>query len=223
VVWDKETGRPVYNAIVWQCRRSTEISAQLKRDGHEEYIRETTGLVTDPTSPAPRSGSSTTSKVRERAERGELLFGTIDTWLIWKFSGGKVHVTDYTNASRTMIFNIHTLEWDEKLLDILGIPRQMLPKCARRRKSTATPRAASPSRYRRRPASGAVRPDVRGAGPGQEHLRHRLLPADEHRRQGGEVVPRPAHHHRLRPARRSGLRPGRRRVQRRLHRAVAAR
>ncbi|MGJ7547770.1 glycerol kinase GlpK [Pseudomonas putida] len=130
VVWDKETGRPVYNAIVWQCRRSTEICAQLKRDGHEDYIREATGLVTDPYFSGTKLKwiLDNVEGARERAERGELLFGTIDTWLIWKFSGGKVHVTDYTNASRTLMFNIHSLQWDDKLLEILGIPRQMLPE-----------------------------------------------------------------------------------------------
>ncbi|MDB6051659.1 MAG: glpK [Pseudomonas sp.] len=130
VVWERDTGRPVYNAIVWQCRRSTEICQQLKRDGHEDYIRATTGLVIDPYFSGTKlkwildqvEGS------RERARKGELLFGTIDSWLIWKFTGGKVHVTDYTNASRTLLFNIHTLEWDEKMLQVLDIPREMLPE-----------------------------------------------------------------------------------------------
>ncbi|HEX8588269.1 glycerol kinase GlpK [Pseudomonas sp.] len=130
VVWEKDTGRPIYNAVVWQCRRSTEICQQLKRDGLEDYIRDTTGLVIDPYF----SGSKLkwildhVEGSRERARRGELLFGTIDSWLIWKFTGGKVHVTDYTNASRTMMFNIHTLEWDQRMLDVLGVPREMLPE-----------------------------------------------------------------------------------------------
>ena len=120
VVWDKITGRPIYNAIVWQCRRSTEICQQLKRDGHEQYISDTTGLVTDPYFSGTKLKwiLDNVDGARERAERGELLFGTVDTWLIWKFSGGKVHVTDYTNASRTLMFNIHTLEWDEKMLQV---------------------------------------------------------------------------------------------------------
>jgi glycerol kinase len=130
VVWDKNTGRPIHNAVVWQCRRSTEICEQLKRDGFEDYIRETTGLVIDPYFSGTKvkwildhvEGS------RERARRGELLFGTVDTWLIWKFTGGKVHVTDYTNASRTLMFNIHTLQWDKRLLEVLDIPEQMLPQ-----------------------------------------------------------------------------------------------
>ena len=129
VVWERETGKPIYNAIVWQCRRTSEICEQLKRDGMEEYVRSATGLVVDPYFSGTKvkwildhvEGS------RERARRGELLFGTVDTWLIWKMTQGRVHVTDYTNASRTMLFNINTLEWDDKMLDALDIPRAMLP------------------------------------------------------------------------------------------------
>ena len=130
VVWDKTTGRPIYNAIVWQCRRSTEICQQLKRDGHEQYISDTTGLVTDPYFSGTKLKwiLDNVEGSRERARNGELLFGTVDSWLIWKFTGGKVHVTDYTNASRTMLFNIHTLEWDAKMLEVLDIPREMLPQ-----------------------------------------------------------------------------------------------
>ena len=130
VVWDKVTGRPIYNAIVWQCRRSTEICQQLKRDGHEQYISDTTGLVTDPYFSGTKLKwiLDNVEGSRERARSGELLFGTVDSWLIWKFTGGKTHVTDYTNASRTMLFNIHTLEWDAKMLEILDIPREMLPE-----------------------------------------------------------------------------------------------
>ncbi|MDU2481642.1 MAG: glycerol kinase [Klebsiella sp.] len=130
VVWERETGKPIYNAIVWQCRRTAEICEQLKRDGMEEYIRKATGLVVDPYFSGTKvkwildhvEGS------RERAKRGELLFGTVDTWLIWKMTQGRVHVTDYTNASRTMLFNIHELDWDDKMLDALDIPRAMLPE-----------------------------------------------------------------------------------------------
>lgn len=130
VVWDKETGRPIHNAVVWQCRRSAGICDQLKRDGLQDYIRDTTGLVIDPYFSGTKVKwiLDNVEGSRERAQRGELLFGTIDTWLIWKFTGGKVHVTDYTNASRTMMFNIHTLEWDKRMLDVLGVPEQMLPQ-----------------------------------------------------------------------------------------------
>ncbi len=130
IVWDRETGEPVYNAIVWQCRRTAEFIDRLKAQGCAEMIRAKTGLVPD----AYFSGSKIAwildhiEGARERAERGELLFGTVDTWLIWKLTKGAVHATDYTNASRTMLYNIHTLEWDEELLSMLRIPRQMLPE-----------------------------------------------------------------------------------------------
>ncbi len=130
VVWDKSTGEPVSRAIVWQCRRTADIVDKLVEDGHADTIRGKTGLVPD----AYFSGTKikwlldNVPGAREKAERGELLFGTIDTWLIWNLTGGRVHVTDYTNASRTMIFNIHTLEWDKELLGLLGIPEAMLPE-----------------------------------------------------------------------------------------------
>ena len=130
VVWDKHTGRPVCKAIVWQCRRTAEYCDELKAQGLADMFREKTGLVLD----AYFSGTKlkwildNVPNARERAEAGELLFGTIDTWIIWKLTHGKVHVTDYSNASRTMLFNIHTLEWDEEILKILDIPRQMLPE-----------------------------------------------------------------------------------------------
>ncbi|TJX68916.1 glycerol kinase GlpK [Soehngenia saccharolytica] len=130
VVWDKNTGRPIYNAIVWQCRRTADICEELKAKGYEELIREKTGLVID----AYFSGTKikwildNVEGAREKAERGDLLFGTMDTWLIWNLTRGKVHVTDYTNASRTMIYNINTLEWDDELLEILNIPKSMLPE-----------------------------------------------------------------------------------------------
>lgn len=130
VVWDKQTGRPVCKAIVWQCRRTAEYCDELKAQGLADMFREKTGLVLD----AYFSGTKlkwildNVPNARERAEAGELLFGTIDTWIIWKLTHGKVHVTDYSNASRTMLFNIHTLEWDEEILKNLDIPRQMLPE-----------------------------------------------------------------------------------------------
>ncbi|MDX4017586.1 FGGY family carbohydrate kinase [Pseudomonas aeruginosa] len=121
VVWDRHSGRPIHNAIVWQCRRSAAICAQLKRDGLEDYIRETTGLVTDPYFSGTKLKwiLDNVEGARERARNGDLLFGTIDTWLIWKLTEGKVHVTDYTNASRTMLFNIHSLDWDARMLEVL--------------------------------------------------------------------------------------------------------
>jgi glycerol kinase len=130
VVWDKNTGKPIYNAIVWQCRRTAAICDQIKADGMEDYIREATGLVVD----AYFSGTKVkwildnVEGAREKAENGELLFGTIDTWLIWNLTRGKVHVTDYSNASRTLMYNIGELKWDEKILEELNIPTSMLPE-----------------------------------------------------------------------------------------------
>lgn len=130
IVWEKETGKPVYNAIVWQCRRTAGICDDLKARGLESYIRENTGLVVD----AYFSGTKVkwildnVEGARERAEKGELLFGNVDTWLIWNLTRGKVHVTDYSNASRTMLFNIKELKWDEKILKEMGIPMSMLPE-----------------------------------------------------------------------------------------------
>jgi len=130
IVWDKETGMPIHNAIVWQCRRTAGIVDRLKADGLEQYIKDTTGLVPDAYFSATKIKwiLDNVKGARERAERGELLFGTVDTWLIWQLSGGKCHVTDYTNASRTMIYDIHNLRWDERILSELAIPKAMLPE-----------------------------------------------------------------------------------------------
>lgn len=130
VVWDKDTGVPVYNAIVWQCRRTAEYCDTLIDAGHSDMIRQKTGLLID----AYFSGTKlkwildNVEGAREKAEAGKLLFGTIETWLIWKMSDGKVHVTDYSNASRTMMFNINTLEWDDEILELLNVPKSMLPE-----------------------------------------------------------------------------------------------
>jgi glycerol kinase len=130
IVWDRETGKPVYNAIVWQDRRTAEFCDQLKRDGHEALIRDKTGLVID----AYFSGSKVrwildnVEGARARADAGRLAFGTVDSWLVWQLTGGATHITDVTNASRTMLFDIHTLDWDDELLRVLGVPRSMLPE-----------------------------------------------------------------------------------------------
>ncbi|MEG2164946.1 MAG: glycerol kinase GlpK [Ruthenibacterium sp.] len=130
IVWDKETGRPVYNAIVWQCRRTADICKELTAKGLADSIRDKTGLRIDAYFSATKIKwiLDHVPDARTRAERGELLFGTVDTWLIWKLTGGKAHVTDYTNASRTMLFNIHTLAWDADICAALDIPMCMLPK-----------------------------------------------------------------------------------------------
>ena len=130
IIWDKNTGEPVYHAIVWQCRRTSEYCDQLKEKGLTEKFRQKTGLMID----AYFSGTKVKwildniPGAREKAEAGDLLFGTVETWLIWKLTKGKVHVTDYSNAARTMLFNINTLEWDDEILEELGIPKSMLPQ-----------------------------------------------------------------------------------------------
>lgn len=130
VLWDKETGRPVHKAIVWQCRRTAGYCDELKKLGMAEFFRSKTGLVLDAYFSATKLRwlLDNVTGARERAEKGELLFGTVDSWIIWKLTGGKVHVTDYSNASRTMLFNIHTLKWDEEILRVLKIPQQILPE-----------------------------------------------------------------------------------------------
>ena len=130
VVWDRKTGLPVYNAIVWQCRRTADLCDRLKSEGYEEKIKEKTGLVLDPYFSATKVAwiLDNVDGARERAERGELCFGTIDSWLIWNLTGGRTHATDYSNASRTMLFNIKSLEWDKDLLSLFNIPRQLLPE-----------------------------------------------------------------------------------------------
>lgn len=130
VVWDKNTGRPIYNAIVWQSRQTQHICDELKNAGHEEMFRNKTGLLLDPYF----SGTKVkwildkVEGAREKAEKGDVLFGTIDSWLVWKLSGGRTHVTDYSNASRTLMYNIHDLQWDDELLEILDVPKAMLPE-----------------------------------------------------------------------------------------------
>ena len=130
ILWDRETGRPIHNAIVWQDRRTAEFCDRLKADGHAPLITEKTGLIVD----AYFSGSKiawmldNVAGARERAEQGRIAFGTVDSWLVWNLTGGKVHLTDVTNASRTMLFNIHTMAWDDELLRIVGVPRAVLPE-----------------------------------------------------------------------------------------------
>ncbi|CAH1545043.1 MULTISPECIES: glycerol kinase GlpK [Vibrio] len=133
IVWNKETGKPVYNAIVWQCRRTADICEELKARGLEDYVRDNTGLVLDPYFSGTKVKwiLDNVEGAREEAEAGKLLFGTVDTWLVWKMTQGRVHVTDYTNASRTMLFNINDLCWDQKMLDELGIPASMMPEVKR--------------------------------------------------------------------------------------------
>lgn len=130
IVWEKATGKPVYNAIVWQCRRTAERIDEIVKEGKAETIKQKTGLVPDAYFSASKAEwiLDRVDPDRTRAKKGELLFGTVDSYLIWKLTGGKVHATDRTNASRTMLFNIHTLDWDDELLELFNVPREMLPK-----------------------------------------------------------------------------------------------
>ena len=130
ILWDKTTGKPIHNAIVWQCRRTAAIVDNLRQQGLESHIRKTTGLVPDAYFSATKIKwiLDQVAGARQRAERGEILFGTVDTWLLWRLTEGAVHATDVTNASRTMLFDINRLDWDETLLSALDIPRAMLPR-----------------------------------------------------------------------------------------------
>lgn len=130
VIWDQQTGEPIHNAIAWTSKQTNDISNQLKKQGYEDLIHQKTGLVIDSYFSATKIRwiLDQVDGAQQRAENGEIIFGTIDTWLVWKLSGGKYHITDYTNASRTMLFNIHELNWDQEILDILNIPKQMLPE-----------------------------------------------------------------------------------------------
>ncbi|HHP9986838.1 TPA: FGGY family carbohydrate kinase, partial [Listeria monocytogenes] len=130
VIWDKESGNPIYNAIVWQSRQTEDICKQLRKEGYEDTIRSKTGLLIDPYFAGTKARwiLDHVDGAQERAEKGELLFGTIDTWLVWKLTGGRAHITDYSNASRTLLYNIYDLEWDDELLKMLNIPKAMLPE-----------------------------------------------------------------------------------------------
>ena len=130
VIWDRKTGKPIYNAIVWQSRQTTELAEKLKADGYGEMIHKKTGLIIDPYFSATKIRwiLDHVEGAQEKAERGDLLFGTIDSWLLWKLTDGEAHITDYTNASRTMLFNIHDLKWDDDILELLNIPKKMLPE-----------------------------------------------------------------------------------------------
>ena len=130
VVWDKNTGKPIYNAIVWQCRRTAGAIETLVKNGYGELLRSKTGLIPDAYFSASKLAwiLENVEGAKEKAKRGELLFGTVDTWLIWKLTEGRVHATDKTNASRTMLFNTATLSWDDELLALFDIPKSMLPK-----------------------------------------------------------------------------------------------
>ena len=231
VVWDRKTGEPVYNAIVWQDRRTAEFCDELKKAGLAEKIRRKTGLVLDAYFSATKVRwiLDNVPGARRRAAAGELAFGTVDSWLIWKLTHGRVHVTDISNASRTLLFNIHEQKWDEELCTLFDVPMSMLPEVktlqrgGRRDGGRVRLRGDPDRRDRGRPAGGHVRPDVHRRGHDQEHLRHRLLHHDEHGRPGQAVQEQPAHDRRLETGRQGDVRPGGEHLHRRRGRAVAAR
>lgn len=130
VVWEKDTGKPIYNAIVWQSRQTEEICKKLRKEGYQDMVKDKTGLLIDPyfAGTKVRWILDKVEGSQERAENGELLFGTIDSWLVWKLTGGKAHITDYSNASRTLLYNIYDLKWDDELLEMLNVPKAMLPE-----------------------------------------------------------------------------------------------
>ncbi len=158
IVWDRETGQPIYNAIVWQDRRTADFCDQLKEQGLEEKVRAKTGLPIDSYFSATKIRwiLDNVEGAREKAKQGRLAFGTVDSWLVWNFTKGGLHVTDVTNASRTMLFNIHTLQWDDELLDALDIPRSMLPEVRPSSEVYGRPKPPCSPRRFRSPASPAT-------------------------------------------------------------------
>ena len=200
VVWDKKTGTPVHNAIVWQDTRTDRICNELARDGGQDRFRAQVGLplATYFSGPKIKWIIDNVPGVKERAESGDIVFGNIDSWVVWNLTGGTdggVHITDPTNASRTMLMDLKTLDWDDEILDVMGVPRAMLPEiksssmeygdCHRRA------RGRQGGGHPGRPAGGRVRPDLLRRRRGQEHLRHRQLPAAEHGHDAG-ACPRTA-------------------------------
>ena len=189
-VWDRKTGQPVGPAIVWQCRRTADYCTELANSNLAQTIQQKTGLVIDAYFSASKIRwiLENTSGVRQRAEAGELVFGNIDTWLIWKLTNGAEHATDVSNASRTMLMNIGTGDWDDELLRIFGVPRSMLPRivpssgvCGRRQ-TRALGRWNPGGGNCRGSAGSALRPGMLPSRTVEEHLRHGMFRADAHRR-----------------------------------------
>ena len=219
IIWDRESGQPVYNAIVWQDRRTAAFCEQLKAEGHEPLIQERTGLLVD----AYFSGSKVrwildnVPGVRERAEAGKLAFGTVDSWLVWKLAGGRKHLTDASNASRTMLFNIHTGTWDEDLLRLFQIPSSLLPEVRSSSEvyaevSTTLGLEHDSHRWHRgRSASCLVWPDVSFSRTDQEYLWDRLFHATKHGYEGSQLAQPPADNGRMENEPASRILPGRQR------------
>ena len=231
ILWDRKTGQPVYNAIVWQDRRTADDCETLRRQGYDELVYEKNPIVDRFLFCATKIRwlLNEVPGVRARAERGELAFGTVDSWLIWKATGGKVHATDVTNASRTMLMNIHECCWDDELLEMFDIPRELLPTieasshCFGETDSQSAGQVDHTGRCRRRPASRIVRPKLHRAWNGQEHLWHRMLPTDERRSRAAAIEEQIAHLGGLRRKRSAGLRVGGQHFCRWCGRAMASR
>ncbi len=235
LVWNRRSGAPIHNAIVWQDRRSEPICAEMRERGLEPMIQERTGLRID----AYFSGTKLkwildhVPDAREQARRGELAFGTVDSWLVWQLTGGAVHATDVSNASRTMLFNVRENRWDETLLQAArhsggaaarGVSLQpcLRPRAARRAGPLA-PRQLAIARHRRRPAGRVVRPGLLQGRAREEHLWHRLLHADAYRRAVPHLRQRPGDHQRGPAHVDAGVRARRQRIHCRRRGAVAAR
>ncbi len=231
VLWERATGRPVHNAIVWQDRRTAEICDSWRAAGLADPVAERTGLVIDPYFSASKIRwlLDSVPGLAERARAGEILFGTIDSFLLWRLTGGRLHATDVTNASRTMLFDLRRLAWDDDLLGAFGIPRALLPEVARHRRRFRQHRCGlfgdcDPDRRdRRRPAGGGDRPGLLPPRHGQIDLRHRRLRADPHRGRAGRLAPPVADDAGLPARRRDRLRARRQHLHRRRRGAMAAR
>src|SRR5580692_8536830 len=182
VVWERDSGIPIHRAIVWQDRRTAEVCTRLKRDGAEELVRQRTGLLLDPYFSGTKVAwlLDHVPGARARAQRGELAFGTIDCFLLWRLTGGRVHATDVTNASRTLLFDIHAQAWDEELLRLLRVPRALLPQV---RDSSEVYGTTEPQLFGRAlPIAGSAgRTGVFRSGNGEVDLWNRMLPAAQHR------------------------------------------
>ena len=231
LVWDRKTGKPIHDAIVWQDRRTAERCAALREAGAEPAATAASGLIIDPYFSGTKVAwlLDHVKGARAKAERGELCFGTIDSFLIWRLTGGRSHATDATNASRTLMFDIHKQAWSDQLLALLDVPRgdaaggEGLRRRFRRHRQGGLRRRDPDPRRCRRPAGGDRRPRLLQAGHAEIDLRHRLLRPAQHRRRGGALGPPAAHHHRLSTRRQGDLCAGGVDLHRRRGGAVAAR
>ena len=231
VIWDRATGKPIHNAIVWQDRRTADFCETLRRGGHEPEIAAKTGLLLDPYFSASKIAwlLENVAGAREAADAGRLAFGTIDSFLLWRLTGGKVHATDATNAARTLLFDIGSGRWDDGLCRLFGVPASLLPQvrdCAGDfgiTRARIVRRADPHSRHGRRPAGGDRRAGLLQARHDEIDLRHRLLRPAQHRRRARRLAQPAAHHHRLSARGQAHLCAGRRDLHRRRRGAMAAR